>query len=565
MFSHRSEAKGRTYICGPLDEAPDDDFHRAKKRNGKEESVVGQSYRSAATALPRRFLGLDIDYMRDADTMTALHRYMECLSAFGYTTFSHKPDAPRMRWIVEIDREADRDDCIAASAALRYRIVEAIGAEHFTKPDGGDGFDSSLDRPEQPIYTPGVDAETFVCNGSPLSLDELLSEAPAKPRGELVPAQAIPVDEEVVQRAMQDPSTGDSFAALWSSDISAYESHSHADMALMGMLWNACGDPGKTLAMFESSPLYRPDKVKKSRDVYAKTLAKVMQAPAKVTRIELEAADPCTDKANAIRIAMHLGDQLRYMGGVGWALFDGNRWDVGKQPGLPALGLVTQTLDHIVRNDAVALARREQMNNVPEKQQRAGKLFAYAKHSGDLTGIIRAMKLAEPRLFVPADAFDSDPLLLGCSNGVIDLSTGELLPSRPEQFITQSTGIMFDPKATAPTWDAFLTRIFRQHDDLAAFMQVMAGYWLTGLTDPAILAVLYGVGANGKSTFVESLQNAMGDYATVAPQKLLMARYGSEHSTEVMHLRGRRFVTAVESAEGGRLDEERVKALTGSL
>jgi putative DNA primase/helicase len=110
----------------------------------------------------------------------------------------------------------------------------------------------------------------------------------------------------------------------------------------------------------------------------------------------------------------------------------------------------------------------------------------------------------------------------------------------------------------------FLERIFRQHPELPAFMQRLAGFWLTGLTDPPYLSVLYGIGANGKSTFASALSHAMGEYAGGAPPGLLMARYGERHPTELAFLQGMRLVVSAESGEGGRLDEERIKALTGS-
>jgi putative DNA primase/helicase len=154
--------------------------------------------------------------------------------------------------------------------------------------------------------------------------------------------------------------------------------------------------------------------------------------------------------------------------------------------------------------------------------------------------------------------------LLGCPNGAVNLRVGKLVPSESSLFITKSTGIEFDPAATAPTWSKFLQRIFRGNPDLIPFVQQLAGYWLTGLTDPPFLSVLYGVGANGKSTLVSALSYAMGEYAMAAPPNLLVTRYGDRHPTELASLQGKRFVIAAETSEGGRLDEERIKALTGS-
>jgi len=78
-----------------------------------------------------------------------------------------------------------------------------------------------------------------------------------------------------------------------------------------------------------------------------------------------------------------------------------------------------------------------------------------------------------------------------------------------------------------------------------------------------VIHVLYGSGANGKSTFIETIATMLGDYATAAAPRLLIRRQGESHPTELVDLREARFVSAIETAEGGAFDEERVKALTG--
>src|SRR5579884_49993 len=87
---------------------------------------------------------------------------------------------------------------------------------------------------------------------------------------------------------------------------------------------------------------------------------------------------------------------------------------------------------------------------------------------------------------------------------------------------------------------------------------------LTGTTGERVLFVLYGAGRNGKSTFMETIHALLGDYAKVAPAEMLMARrYGGGIPNDVAALKGARFVSASETAEGRRLDETKVKQLTG--
>jgi putative DNA primase/helicase len=74
----------------------------------------------------------------------------------------------------------------------------------------------------------------------------------------------------------------------------------------------------------------------------------------------------------------------------------------------------------------------------------------------------------------------------------------------------------------------------------------------------------HGSGSNGKSTYLETLQALLADYAQSTPSASLLAK--DRHDgipNDIARLRGARLVTAVEIGEGKRLDEELIKRLTG--
>jgi putative DNA primase/helicase len=75
--------------------------------------------------------------------------------------------------------------------------------------------------------------------------------------------------------------------------------------------------------------------------------------------------------------------------------------------------------------------------------------------------------------------------------------------------------------------------------------------------------VLYGSGANGKSTFLNTSRFLLGDYAQQTPADTLMVRDGNKSSNDLARLCGTRFVSAVETEEGRRLSEVLIKQLTG--
>jgi len=150
--------------------------------------------------------------------------------------------------------------------------------------------------------------------------------------------------------------------------------------------------------------------------------------------------------------------------------------------------------------------------------------------------------------------------MLNVENGTVDLS-GELREHRRENMITKLAPVEYDPDAKAPIFDAFLKRILPS-EALRKFMQRAIGYAAAGIVSEEVLVILYGTGANGKSTLVNIIMEALGDYAMQAAPELLLAKRGS-HPTELADLFGARLVASVEVDEGRRLAESLVKQLTG--
>jgi putative DNA primase/helicase len=98
---------------------------------------------------------------------------------------------------------------------------------------------------------------------------------------------------------------------------------------------------------------------------------------------------------------------------------------------------------------------------------------------------------------------------------------------------------------------------------LIGFLQRAVGYSLTGDTSERVLFILYGTGANGKTTLLETIRYALGDYALRTPVITLMSRRGDAVPNDVARLKGARLVSASEFEEGRRLAEGLVKDLTG--
>jgi putative DNA primase/helicase len=192
------------------------------------------------------------------------------------------------------------------------------------------------------------------------------------------------------------------------------------------------------------------------------------------------------------------------------------------------------------------------------------KLLASYAHKADTrskySAIIELSKCEVPIL--PED-MDKEPMLFNCINGTIDLRTGELQEHRREDYITKIAPFEYNPNAEAPRWRRFLDEIFNGNDGIIPFLQRAVGYAMTGEIREQVLLVLYGKGANGKTTFLETLLKIFGDYGKPSEPNLLIIQKHEQHPTGVADLLGARFVSAMEIGEGKRLNEALVKRLTG--
>jgi putative DNA primase/helicase len=160
-------------------------------------------------------------------------------------------------------------------------------------------------------------------------------------------------------------------------------------------------------------------------------------------------------------------------------------------------------------------------------------------------------------------SWNKDLFTLCAGNGVVLLDSGTLRPGYPADRITLHTSIPFDPSAKCPRWDQFLAEIFRDNPELPDFIRRAVGYSITGDTSEQCLFLLYGKGANGKSKFLGALRETLGDYAYNTPFSTIELSDRSSIPNDLAALVDRRFVTASETNPSARLNEARIKALTG--
>jgi putative DNA primase/helicase len=102
------------------------------------------------------------------------------------------------------------------------------------------------------------------------------------------------------------------------------------------------------------------------------------------------------------------------------------------------------------------------------------------------------------------------------------------------------------------------------NSELVMFLQTACGWGITGDTSEQVMFILFGSGANGKSTFLNTVQNILGDYAATAQTETFTRQNADKISNDIARLRGTRFVTAAETEQGKRLYEPVIKQITGN-
>ena len=263
--------------------------------------------------------------------------------------------------------------------------------------------------------------------------------------------------------------------------------------------------------------------------------------------------DRLTEAGAAERFARLHGEDVRFDHRRSrWLIWHGHRWE----PDADA-AVIRMLLDF-------ARTWQREAIEIPDPDRKAAVVkYAIRLEKRDTMNAVLAIVKALKPIADAGDAWDRDPYLLGVPNGVLDLRTGRLRPGHPNDGITMQTATAYHPDATCPRWARFVSEIVGGDEAMASFLQRAIGYSLTGVTTEQVLVVLYGTGANGKSTLTSTLNGALGDYGWNMPFTTIEMHNRSGIPNDLAALMNRRFVIASETNDGSRLNEARVKALTG--
>ncbi|MGX0001683.1 phage/plasmid primase, P4 family [Staphylococcus cohnii] len=369
------------------------------------------------------------------------------------------------------------------------------------------------------------------------------------------------------------------FTTLYEGDWTQfYDSQSEADMALANDLafWTA-RDPKKMDDIFRKSNLYR-DKWDEQRGDYTygdMTINRAIEScqnefvpentdtDFQIFVMEEDVKPAKKDKrysyddtGNAERLKDLFGENIRFnYTSNTWMYYDGKRWkydDTGR------MKILADKVVENMKNEKLFLADGVDQEDMEKYRYR------HWKDSRNHNKKVNMMKECEHLLPVTNETFDNDFNLFNVQNGFVDLKAGKLTDHDRNNYFTKISNVEYTDKADCPKWDEFLDDIFLGNQELVRFIQRAVGYSLSGHTSEQVLFVLYGNGRNGKSVFLDILNEVFGNYSTnIQPQAIMASKNNSDASPEIAKLDGARLVTTTEPNEGERFDEGLLKQLTG--
>ena len=150
----------------------------------------------------------------------------------------------------------------------------------------------------------------------------------------------------------------------------------------------------------------------------------------------------------------------------------------------------------IYRNNG-ELAIREMYKRIMEEGRRGDDWRA-----GFATKVIEYME-ADAATIMDRPTLNNINLL----NGIYDWRRDVLVPHRPAYRTMIQLPIIYDPTATCPHWDEFLSEILPGGD---TFLLEVIALCMIPFTDLQKSIVLVGTGSNGKSTYLNGLQRLIG-------------------------------------------------------
>lgn len=284
------------------------------------------------------------------------------------------------------------------------------------------------------------------------------------------------------------------------------------------------------------------------------------------------------DTGNAQRFLDACGDNVRYCAAEKcWYVFDGVRWMPDNTHQVEHMALRALEKSYEQELEYYHQAERSGM-----MQGQLQKVSRRQRAAGNLNGLRGCVGMAAIEKTIDPAEFDADLYWTNLRNGALQMPKKEeddvmvYCYPRPELYLSKVTNCDWAittgaPKGkiqvNCPRWIKFVAQCTMGDLELFQYLWRAAGYSvMTGDISEQKVFCLVGAGRNGKSLFINTIAEIMGDYASKIESSILCRnRYGEKDndlSKELYRIRGSRFVYSNEFGQDSVLNESFIKAIT---
>ena len=269
-----------------------------------------------------------------------------------------------------------------------------------------------------------------------------------------------------------------------------------------------------------------------------------------------------------------------------WYVFENHRWKEDKRMSIrnkiseEVHRIYSDKMNSMLLEIQESNENQEQHEKLRKKIQKLGKTCEKLKKTSDKNNIFReAMEIFCNDEFLRR--IDSNKYLMCFKNGVVDFNQKIFRDGTPEDYLSKSTHIDYfedigkymDP--TGEDLDEDVVTIVKEINEymsqlypipeLCEYMWSHLASCLIGENINQTCSFYVGSGSNGKSSIVELMSYAFGDYKGVLPISIVTEKRTGVGGTnsELVALKGVRYAVMQESSKGMKLNEGILKELTG--
>lgn len=292
-----------------------------------------------------------------------------------------------------------------------------------------------------------------------------------------------------------------------------------------------------------------------------------------------------SDVGQAKVLSREYGDELKFTAATDFIRFDGEVWVEDKQMAVGAcvefLDLQLQDAKDSIEEAQKALVKAGYDESVVKQGSKAiakdiksehlglfymlvgaEKYLAFAMKRRDYKYITSALNVSKSMLTIKVSDLDKDPVLLNTPRATYNLEkgvTGEQ-PHDPFDLITKITECSPGDEGM-DIWLEALETFFCGDAELIEYVQKVIGLAAIGKVYEEFIIIAYGDGANGKSTFWNTIARVLGTYSGKISSDILTMGNKVNAQPEMAELKGKRLIIASEMQEGVRLNTAMVKQL----